>query len=192
MSDKGTHDAWYAYMARTDAVREMYLPQMLRQHEAADATTRLLLNALLLLNGGGLAAIPAIKAIVEPGAFKLESLATSGAFFFAGLVLAVVSGLCAIFNFRVAADNLDAVMNATLLEVTEQHRAKFAFVPSADLKRQMADANALGARAIPRTYWIGWSAGLASGICFAIGGATLGGNYNPFCKVLGSLCITAT
>lgn len=192
MSDKGTHDAWYAYMARADAVREMYLPQMLRQQEAAEATTRLLLNALLLLNGGGLAAIPAIKAIVEPSAIKLDSLATSGAFFFAGLVLAVVAGLCAIINYRVAADNIDAVMNATLLEVTEQHRAKFAFVPSADLKKQTADANALGSRVVPLTYRIGWAAGLISGICFAAGGATLGGNSNPFCKALGSLCITAT
>jgi hypothetical protein len=185
-------DAWQSYMARHTAIRDMYLPQMLNKHGAADATTHLLLNALLLLNGGGLAAIPALKAIVQPGDFKLESLATSGAFFFGGLVLAVASGLCAIINFRKAAENLDAVMGATLMAEQERYHARLAFVPSANLKRETEIANSLGHRALPWSYWLGWGAGLLSGMCFAIGGATLGGSYNPFCKALGRLCITAT
>ena len=48
----------------------------------ADETTRLMLNALLLLNGGGIAAIPALKTMAPDGALKLEGLAWSGIIFF--------------------------------------------------------------------------------------------------------------
>ena len=185
-------DAWQHYMQRHASIRDAHTPTILQRHQTADDQTHLMLNALLLLNGGGLAAIPALKAIVGEDVLKLESLALSGAIFFGGLTLAIIAGVASIWNFRMQANNLEAEMSAQLQENNELMRTKLVFTPSNALLEARQVAKRIGRKSIPITFVAGWVAGVLSAIFFAVGGATLGGKFNPICQWLGPFCFTAT
>lgn len=73
---------WLKYtLENRNAVVQISLPRVLQFNQTADEFCKLALNMRLLLNGGGLAAIPALREIVGE---KLPdiSLAYSGAFSF--------------------------------------------------------------------------------------------------------------
>jgi|GEM_PF-1467509 hypothetical protein len=69
------------YLDSYNSTVQATLPKMLQHQQAADELRKMALNVLLIVNGGGLAAIPAIRQIVGTE-IPNESLATSGVLFF--------------------------------------------------------------------------------------------------------------
>lgn len=180
---------WRIYFECHQTIVQTFLPRISHFHQTADEITRLMLNALLLLNGGGLAAIPALRAM-KPD-IPDNCLVWPAAFFFFGLILAGFSGIASIWNFRSLGNSKDEEMAKLLVEL----RARFTGVVTAPTAEEIENARLaaekVGRISIPLTFWLGWGAGIASFLAFAYGGATLGGVTNPICGLIEPLCITA-
>lgn len=182
---------WLKYaLENHNAVVQTSLPRVLQFNQTADEFCKLALNMLLLLNGGGLAAIPALREIVGE---KLPdiSLAYSGGIFFFGLVFASISLVAAIVNYRSLAEDL---MQGMLLSLAETRKTFAGLVEpptNEELEELRRQSEKVGKVAIPTSFIVAWGFGIASGLVFVYGGMSLGGTYNPMCtEILGSLCLT--
>ena len=180
---------WRIYSESHHGIEQSILPRISYFHQTADEITKLMLNALLLLNGGGLAAIPALRAMKPE--IPDDCLVWPAAFFFFGLILAGISGIATIWNFRSLGNSKEEELRKLLVEL----QAKFSGVVTApnaeEVRNVQRTAEKVGSISIPLTFWVGWGAGIASFLAFAYGGATLGGTSNPICDLIGALCLTA-
>ena len=122
-------EKWAADHERFKSVRDGFLPRILQWHTAADETSRLMLNVLFLLHGGGLVALPTLKAIFPAATFSDASLAWSGSMFVIGLALALFCGVLTIWNYRSLASGLELQMNAALKRANEEANAKLWTAP---------------------------------------------------------------
>ena len=162
---------------------------ILANRASAYETMRVMLNALLILNGGGVAAIPALMSLSTVH-LSLENVRISAEIFFLGLILALVAGAATIWNAMKIAERLECELEATLAENNEMQKSKLTFIPSDNLTKLKSIASGSGIHSIPVTVYVGWVAGICSGISFMCGGIFLGGKFNPICDAIGKYCIS--
>lgn len=125
------------------------------------------LNALLLLNIAGLAAVPVAQAMVAQSAAHINGLALTGAAFLVGLILALAARLCVL---------IDANM-------TGAHRRSSMVAANHPAGRAINEASSSRAAGSTRQHTpftashLGWAAGLGAALCLAYGGASFAGSF---------------
>lgn len=126
------------------------------------------LNALLLLNIAGLAAVPVAQAAVAPNPAHVNGLALTGAAFLVGLILALAARLCTLIDANMA--------NSRGHGAASHHRgAAISKPPSAPC----ASGSARKHTPISAAH-LGWAAGLGAALCLAYGGASFAGSLPDF------------
>ena len=140
---------------------DLHSPEIENRSVAADEMSRLVLNALLLLNGGALIALPSLKDYVDR--IFLERAAYA---LVVGLVAALFSATIAIWNYRYLVAKVASARNVRLRKVIEMHGYGSGSGPSEDQTHLKAIADATGKLGIPLTVWFGWSFGIISLMAF--------------------------
>lgn len=171
-----------SYLKIYDSINSTFEAEIRQNHQQANDTTRLMLNALLLLNGGGIAAAPSVRLVAE--GIKGKAVAYPMIAFFFGLVFALIAGALTVWNHRLRAQDDGAIRHVKLRRAADLYHGKISYE---ELEREVPSTYP-GILAF--TFVGGWSLGVLSVIAFIIGGVIIGGDKNPLCSLLGSLCFS--
>ncbi|MBS0233785.1 MAG: hypothetical protein JSR99_09890 [Proteobacteria bacterium] len=146
-----------------------------RWNKSADALSQMMINTAFVINAGGIVGIPALHQFLNGDGTALPWEKTAAMLFFFGVIAAALSGIAAIWNFRMLADQTDHSYSITADEIREKWDATGEFVPSEELRLAKA-APPKNMRMIQRTFYVGWGFGILSYVMFLAGGLTIGGS----------------
>jgi hypothetical protein len=155
------------YFQNYTTTRENYMSGSNRLHGSADEFARMTLNALFLLNGGGLGVLATLKS-GPSGSVPEVALKSAALYFVVGALCALLSSGIAIMNFRAIATKYERLMNAALSRI-EELKTKAIGDESPDWKKQAAEADSYGRNVIWGTAAFGWMFGILSFLAFAFG-----------------------
>lgn len=172
-----------SYLRIYDSINSTFEAEIRQNHQQANDTTRLMLNALLLLNGGGIAAAPSVRLVAE--GIKGNAVAYPMVAFFVGLVFALIAGALTVWNHRLHAMDNGAIRNVKLGQAADLYHGKISY------EELESDVPSPHPGILACTFVGGWLCGVFSVIAFIVGGVTLGGDKNPLCSLLGPLCFSA-
>ncbi len=160
-------EQWKLWADRHVLIRESYAPDLQYNLQMASDTSKLLLNVLFILNGGGLVALATLTERVDP-----SSIIRPAFIFVTGLFFALVTGLLTIWNFRSLAKEARLRRDAELWRHNEEYAARtqsVEFKPSDDLKQKQDTAESYGKHRIRWTNWPSWICAFLSGVAFILG-----------------------
>ena len=155
------------YFQNFATTRDTYMGTSNRLHSSADEFARMTLNALFLLNGGGLGVLATLRAATGCPV-SAEALKYAAFSFVFGLIATLFSSAIAIMNFRALATKSDGLMNMALCHINEMKTAAQGD-ESTKWKNQAAKAEAYGRNIIWGTATTAWMFGVMSLLAFAIG-----------------------
>lgn len=126
------------------------------------------LNALLLLNIAGLAAVPVAQALIAQSAAHINGMALTGAAFLVGLILALAARLCALIDANMTGSHRRSFMDSSADHSAGRVSKQASLARAAGSTRQHTPFTASH---------LGWAAGLGAALCLAYGGASFAGSF---------------
>lgn len=188
-------ELWKLHASHRAAIREAYGWRIQQHHQMANDTTKLMMNVLFILNGGGILALPAMQVLLPKTDLSSAALSVPGCIFLFGLLFGLLAGIFTVWNFRLHGVAAELLQNAELLDATEREAAQtddVEFIASKELEAHKTFAAEYGSQTILWTFRFGWGFAILSAIAFVYGAVSLGGELNPLCRAIDVLRLCAS